>query len=524
MSGFISRVRLPKRAIAAIVLAFVAGSFCLAQMSPEGATDADLAQPLMSENQLENLTAPIALYPDALLSQVLVASTYPLEVFEAQRWIQANAYLRGRDLIEAAQEQNWDASVQALVAFPDVVARLAQDISWTTALGNAFLEQRADVMNAIQNLRADARENGQLESTPQLSVNMEAQGEQSAISIRPADPMRMYVPNYDPYAVWGPPAEGDYPALPYAEGNGFGALLGTVANLAQLLPGFTGLLGPRSWGWALSWLAQTLFVNNGFFSDFGFHGGDGGFRGSSVWVHDGHRGLGGGYGNRSVAGGWGRGAGRGDGWRNFGGTRAGGEGRRSVASYGAFGSGRSFDSGRSGREGFRRDGRMERGGDWRQFGHAASGGQFGRASSPAGSRTSGSRASDGWQASRGGEGYVGNSRANSFAGSRSFGSGSRFSGYGNSRGAENSRTLMASRSRGDAPRFGSERGSSFGRGSSYGKSSRHESHESSWQHGFSSHASKPKHYSAPKAPKMHFAKSHGGGHSSGGHSKHSHRG
>src|SRR6202035_3224217 len=140
--------------------------------------DANLSQPLMPGNELENLVAPIALYPDALLSQVLVASTYPREVFEAQRWLQENGYLRGRDLMEAAQEQNWDASVQALVAFPDVVARLAQDISWTTALGNAFMEQQADVMNAIQNLRADARGSGQLESTPQFSVNMEAQGEQ----------------------------------------------------------------------------------------------------------------------------------------------------------------------------------------------------------------------------------------------------------------------------------------------------------------------------------------------------------
>jgi hypothetical protein len=509
MSGFISRVKLPKTvAVAAIMLAFVAGSFCVAQMPPESAANADLAQPLMSAHELEDLTAPVALYPDALLSQVLVASTYPQEVVEAQRWLKANGYLRGRDLMEAAQEQNWDASVQALVAFPDVVARLAQDMSWTTALGNAFLEQQADVMSAIQNLRANARENGQLESTPQLSVNMETQGEQSAIAIQPADPQRMYVPNYDPYAVWGPPAQGDYPALPYAEGNGFGSLLGTVTNLAQMLPGFTGLLGPQSWGWGLSWLAQTLFVNNGFFSDFGFHGGGGGggFRGSSVWVHDGHRGIGGGYGNRSVAGRWGRGAGQGEGWRSFGGTRAGGEGRRSVASNRSFGSQRSFGSERS------------RGGDWRQFNRSGSNGQFGRASSPA------LRTSDRWQSNRGarGDSYLGNNRANSFEGSRSFGYGSRYNGFGNSRGAENSRTLMASRSRGDTPRFGSERGSSFGRGSSYGKSSRR---DSSWKHGFSSHGSKPQHYSAPKAPKTHFAKSHGGGHSSGGHGgKKSHRG
>jgi|CZKJ01.1.fsa_nt_gi hypothetical protein len=525
MSGFISRVKLPKTiSVAAIVLAFVAGSFCLAQMPAESAAGPDLAQPLMSQNELENLVAPVALYPDALLSQVLVASTYPLEVFEAQRWMQATGYLRGRDLMEAAQEQNWDASVQALVAFPDVVARLNRDISWTTALGNAFLEQQADVMNAIQNLRANARENGQLESTPQLSVNMEAQGDQSAIAIQPADPQRMYVPNYDPYAVWGPPPEGDYPALPYAEGNGFGSLLGTVANLAQLLPGFTGLLGPRSWGWALSWLAQTLFVNNGFFSDFGFHGGDGGFRGSSVWVHDGHRGLGG-YGNRSVAGGWGRGAGRGDGWRNFGDhsrTTAAAEDRNLL--------GRSKVMGG---ENFRGPNRMARGNDWHQFGRTGqtqSASRFGQSASPARNNNPGLQR-DYRSSTR--NSYLSNSAANragSLNAARSVGSTSRYNSFANSgsmRTQQSPRTLTASRSWGSQPNFSSGRMSSTNRGyssSDRGYSSKRDSssmHGSSWLHGSSSHSFKEK---APKYKAPHYAKAHGGGHSSGGHSKKSHRG
>lgn len=520
MAGFISRVKIKKTiAGAVIVLGFGAGSYGLAQMTGDDALDGSpydaTAQPTdaMSQNELANLVAPIALYPDGLLGQVLVASTYPDEVVEAQWWLRQNGNLPGPQLMEAARQQNWDASVQVLVAFPDVVALLNRDLRWTTELGNAFLAQPADVMNAVQSLRAEARENGQLESTAQLSVNPEGQGEQSAIAIQPADPQRMYVPNYDPYAVWGPPAEGDYPALPYAEGSGFGSLIGTVANLAGLLPGFGGLLGPRSWGWALNWLTQALFVNNSFFSDFGFHSYGGGSRGTSLWVHDGHRGFGGGYGINSVASWHGRGnmGSGGEGWRNFGsGSRMGfGAGdRQSFARYGG-----------TGRESFRGENRTERGGDWRQFNsgsRTASGRDFGRT-------FSGSRASDGWQGNRGARGdrYLGNSRGNSFAGSRSFASGSRYNGFGNSRGAENSRALMASRSREDVPRFGSERGSSFGRGSSYGKSSRH---DSSWKHGFSSHGSKPQHYSAPKAPKMHFAKSHGGGHSSGGHSKRSHRG
>src|ERR1017187_5704749 len=113
MSGFISRVKLPKTiSVAAIVLAFVAGSFCLAQMPAESAAGPDLAQPLMSQNELENLVAPVALYPDALLSQVLVASTYPRGVFGARGWMRATGFLRGRDLRGAAKEQNWNASVQ----------------------------------------------------------------------------------------------------------------------------------------------------------------------------------------------------------------------------------------------------------------------------------------------------------------------------------------------------------------------------------------------------------------------------
>ncbi len=483
----------------------------------------DQNAPVLSESQLENLVAPIALYPDALLSQVLVASTYPLEIVEAQQWLQQNGNLRGRELMAAAQQQNWDASVQALVAFPDVVALLSRNIQWTTELGNAFLAQQADVMNAVQSLRAEARENGRLRSTPQFAVNTETQGDRSAIDIQPADPQRMYVPNYDPYAVWGAPAEGDYPALPYASGSGFGSFFGTVANLAGLLPGFGGLLGPRSWGWALSWLAQALFVNNAFFSDFGFHGYGygGGFRGSSVWVHDVHHRLGVPYGNSAVASRYGR---QGEGWSRFGGRArgvSGADGRRAGVPN------------RSGGESLSR-GNFERGNggsNWRTFGggeRTASAGQSGRTFAQA------PRANDrGLQANRGVSGGFGSSRDNrerSFAGPRSFGSGSsRYNGFGNSgtvRGTESSRTFAANRSRGDAAHFSgarmpAERGGSFGRGES--------------RHGFSSHAPKShapkfhapkeKHYSAPKVAKSHFSKPHGGGHSSGGHGgKRSHRG
>src|SRR5581483_6423322 len=141
-----------------------------------------------SPQQLDTLVAPIALYPDPLLGQVLAASTYPLEVVEAQQWLQQNSGLRGQQLTDAAKQQNWDASVQALVAFPDVLTMLNRDVRWTTDLGNAFLAQQQDVMAAVQRLRVRAQQNGKLATTPQETVTTQTQNGQSAVVIEPADP------------------------------------------------------------------------------------------------------------------------------------------------------------------------------------------------------------------------------------------------------------------------------------------------------------------------------------------------
>src|SRR5206468_9400948 len=117
---------------------------------------------LLSAEQLNPLVAPIALYPDALLSQVLVASTYPLEIVAAAQWLDRNPALSGPALQEAARQQNWDPSIQALVAFPDVLRRLSENIQWTTDLGNAFLQQQAGVMDAVQRMRTQAINSGKL--------------------------------------------------------------------------------------------------------------------------------------------------------------------------------------------------------------------------------------------------------------------------------------------------------------------------------------------------------------------------
>ncbi|MCU1303052.1 MAG: hypothetical protein JWQ87_3336 [Candidatus Sulfotelmatobacter sp.] len=519
MTRFISRKLQKSIVVALIVCAFAGGSYCLAQMGEDGASNEAVARPTyaMSENELANLVAPIALYPDGLLGEVLVACTYPDEVVEAQWWLEQNGNLPAARLMEGARQQNWDPSVQMLVAFPDVVGLLNRDLRWTTELGNAFLAQQADVMNAIQNLRADARGNGQLADTDQLSVNTEMQGNRGAIEIQPADAQNMFVPNYDPNAVWGAPAEGTYPSLPYAEGNGFDALSGTVANLAGLLPGFTGLLAPNTWGWALNWLSQALVVNNAFFSDFGFHNYGGGSRGTSLWVHNGDRSFGGRYGNNSLAGWQGRGNMGGEGWRNFGNSEGRGVGGRdSFAQSGN----RAVRSG---------DPRAVRGGDWRRFnvtGRAESSRGFGRQG------TQLSRTADRGQRRdyrSGGNSYFANSRydrSESFRGSSAFDSRTRYNEFGNSGSArrqESSGMRTGSRSwnrRGKEPHYSAARMSSA-RSSSFGreKSSRN---ESSWKRGFSSHGSKQK---APKYKAPHYAKSHGGGHSSKGHSeKRSHHG
>ena len=201
--------------------------------------------------------------------------------------------LQGRALMDAAKQQNWDPSVQALVAFPDVLNRLTSDIQWTTALGDAFLAQQAAVMDAIQQLRAEAQSNGRLTDTPQQSVV----SDQGAIEIQPTDPQVVYPPVYNPEYVWGPPAYGAYPVLAYpAPGYGIGFAAGTL--LSGL---FTGLLAFGGWGWGFSWLTHGLFLNGLFFSHFGFHG-LGGYYGAGrvAWAHNPVHRMGVPYGNRYI--------------------------------------------------------------------------------------------------------------------------------------------------------------------------------------------------------------------------------
>jgi Protein of unknown function (DUF3300) len=303
---------------------------------PEEMPTQETQAPLLSPEQLANLVAPVALYPDPLLAQVLAATTYPLELVEARQWLQQHPGLRGWQALQAAKQMNWDASVQAMVAFPDVLQMLTQDVRWTTDLGNAFLAQQADVMDAIQRLRFQAEQNGRLGNTPQQVVRNEPGPGQNAIQIQPADPQVIYVPAYNPYYVWGPPPVGAYPPLWYPPVS-VGWLFGAAIAIGSL---FTGLLSWSGWGWALSWLTHGLFLNGLFFNHFGFSGfgggyGGGGYRGGysavTAWVHNPIHRLGVPYPNRAVASRFGS-LSRGDRVAGYGGSIAGNAGNRFESS------------------------------------------------------------------------------------------------------------------------------------------------------------------------------------------------
>ena len=154
-------------------------------------------------DQLDSLVAPIALYPDPLLAQTLAASTYPLEVLQLQQWLAKNPGLKDKALLDAVARQPWDPSVQAMAALPDVVTWLANDIQWTTDLGNAFLAQEADVMHAVQRMRQKAEAKGNLVSTPQQTVETQVVESQPVIVIEQTNPEVVYVPSYKPgLRIW----------------------------------------------------------------------------------------------------------------------------------------------------------------------------------------------------------------------------------------------------------------------------------------------------------------------------------
>jgi len=172
------------------------------------APPSDQAPPYAQQTpeQLQRLVAPIALYPDSLVAQILAAATFPEQVVEADRWLQDHPNLKGDDLAKAVDQQPWDPSVKALTAFPSVLGNMDKNVSWTSSLGDAYYNQQQDVMDAIQFMRKKAQSAGNLKTTPQQNVTTDDYGD---IEIAPAYPDVVYVPAYDPWLIYG------YPILPW---------------------------------------------------------------------------------------------------------------------------------------------------------------------------------------------------------------------------------------------------------------------------------------------------------------------
>jgi hypothetical protein len=183
---------------------------------------ADSAKPLTAD-QLDALVAPIALYPDELLGQTLVASTYPLEIVQLQQWLAKHPKLKDKELADSVAKQPWDPSIQSMAAIPDLVKRLADDIQWTTQLGNAFLAQQTQVMDAVQRMRKKAKDKGALETNEQQKVETKVVEQKQVIVVESANPEVIYVPSYSPTVVYGPPVYA-YPPIyypPYTPGMAF---------------------------------------------------------------------------------------------------------------------------------------------------------------------------------------------------------------------------------------------------------------------------------------------------------------
>ena len=264
-----------------------------AATSPAPGPATPAANPL-GKGQLEQLVAPIALYPDPLLSQVLMASTYPLEVVEADRWAREPAHqaLKGDALTHALEAEHWDPSVMALVPFPRLLALLAERLQWTQSLGNAFLAQQADVMDAVQALRHDAMQAGNLKATPQCHCVIQTSG--NTISILPSDSQAVCVPVYNPQVVYGSWPVPEYPPYAFPIPVGFYFEPGYSIGFWPFIQ--VADFGPL-WGWWwLDWGGHSIGIDRGRFAALDPHPAFAG----TAWVHDpAHRGAVG-YGDPAV--------------------------------------------------------------------------------------------------------------------------------------------------------------------------------------------------------------------------------
>jgi len=260
-AGF-SRPRLGKRTLVPVLsLALLFATWpqnLSASQDAQAPEQAAQAPPYAQQTpeQLQQLVAPIALYPDSLVAQILAASTFPEQVVEADRWVQANPDLKGEALGKAVDQQPWDPSVKALAAFPAVLGNMDKNLSWTSSLGDAYYNQQPDVMDAVQVMRRRAQASGNLKATPQQNITTQ----DSNIDIEPASPDVVYVPAYNPWLVYGDPIMAWPGWYPYP-GIWFG---GPYLSFGMGFP--IGWFGGFGWGWGhwgFNWGGRYAMYNHG---------------------------------------------------------------------------------------------------------------------------------------------------------------------------------------------------------------------------------------------------------------------
>jgi Protein of unknown function (DUF3300) len=264
-----------RRALAMIcAITLVPGSVWANMQSAQSSeTPAASTQPAkIPADQLDSLVAPIALYPDPMLAQVLAGSTYPLEVIQLQQWLAKNQGLKDKALADAVAKQPWDASVQELAGLPEVVKRLADDIQWTTDLGNAFLAQQSDVMDAVQRMRKKAQDKGNLKSTEQQKVETKVIESKTVIVVEQANPQVVYVPTYNPTVVYGPPVY-PYPPVYYPPPGYYAAGMAISFGVGVAM----GAFWSGGWGHGCGWGGHndiTINRNSNFNRNTNINGGN----------------------------------------------------------------------------------------------------------------------------------------------------------------------------------------------------------------------------------------------------------
>jgi len=392
--------------------------------------------PKIPPDQLDSLVAPIALYPDPMLAQVLAASTYPLELIQLQQWLLKNGSLKDQALVDAVQKQPWDPSVQGMAALPDVVKRLADDIQWTTDLGNAFLAQQSDVMDAVQRMRQKAQGTGNLKSSEQQKVETKVVESKQVIVIEQANPEVVYVPSYNPTVVYGPPVY-PYPPVAYPPPGYYAAGMAISFGVGLAM----GAAWGGGWGYGCGWGGNndiTINNNNNFNRNSNISGGNrvnnqptrgGGNRGGTAggkWQHNAQHRGGAPYGNKATA-------------NKFGGTTRGASAadrqagaRQNISQQGNRAQAGTRDSGSRGQQGGTRDAgsRGQQAGAGNRAGGGADragggGDRVGNRSVSSGASSKGGAMGSGSGRSGGSSARASSSRGSSSMGSRGGGGGSR---------------------------------------------------------------------------------------------------